>query len=394
MKILLVEPSYYTKYPPLGLLKLASYYRSRACDVKLVRGLDENLDFNADKIEITSLFTYAWKPVHEAIEYYHNLIPDAKMTVGGIYTSIMPERICSSYPFVNVHQGLHYDADKYMPAYDILKSSEKWNNWDSSIVFSSRGCIRNCPFCIVPKIEGKIKPAIDDVRYHIYKDHKKVILWDNNFFASPKWKSILEQLLETGLKIDFNQGLDARLIDEEKAAMIAELKMDTIRMAYDHIGEKKSAHNAVQLLYEQGVRKKEILFYVLYNFYSQEYPYADTPESFYGIIRDISEMGCASYPMRYEPLNSLKKNDFISPKWIPNQLEMVADARRVIGFGGAFPPYRGLVDKFVNAKNFNDAFKLREKIRKTGTDSTNNRQDQIMSSINPHQAIVGSEANS
>jgi hypothetical protein len=394
MKILLVEPSYYTKYPPLGLLKLASYYRSRACDVKLVRGINENLDFNADKIEITSLFTYAWKPVHDAIEYYHKLIPDAKMTVGGIYASIMAERISSNYPFVNVHQGLHDDADRYMPAYDILENSEKWNNWNSSIVFSSRGCIRNCPFCIVPKIEGKIRPAINDIRQHIYKDHKKVILWDNNFFASPNWKKIIEQLLEIGLRIDFNQGLDARLIDEEKAALIADLKMDTVRMAYDHVGEKKSVYNAAKLLNHQGIRKKDILFYALYNFYSQDYSFSDTPESFFGIIKDIAEMGCNSYPMRYEPLNSLKKNDFISPNWRSDQLEIVADARRVIGFGGAFPPYKGLVDKFVNAKDFVDAFKLREKRAKREINTVDLTKDQISPSIIPRRAIVGSEVNS
>jgi hypothetical protein len=394
MRVLLVEPAYYTKYPPLGLLKLASYYRSHANDVKLIRGINNKLNFDADKIEITSLFTYAWKPVHDAIEYYHNLIPDAQITVGGIYASIMPDRIKSIYPFVDVHVGLHNEADQYLPSYDILDDSEKWGNWDASIIFSSRGCIRNCPFCIVPKIEGKIRCVIKNITHHIYPGHKKVILWDNNFFASPEWKRILENLLDTGLKVDFNQGLDARLIDEEKAALIADLKMDSIRMAYDHVGERKAAHNAVNLLADQGVRKKDVLFYALYNFYSQDYPYADTPESFLGIIKDISEMGCASYPMRYEPLNSLKKNEFISPNWTSEKLEMIADARRVIGFGGAFPSYKGLVDKFMNAKDFNDAFKLREKVSKMSTDTISHAQDQIMPSIISHQAISGSEINS
>jgi hypothetical protein len=394
MKILLVEPSYYTKFPPLGLLKLASYYRSRACDVKLVRGIDENLDFDADKIEVTSLFTYAWKPVHDAIEYYHKLIPDAQITVGGIYASIMPDRIKSIYPFVNVHVGLHNEADQYLPSYDILDDLEKWRNWNTSIVFTSRGCIRNCPFCVVPKIEGKIRCVIKNIKYHVYSGHKKIILWDNNFFASPEWKTILEQLLEVGLKVDFNQGLDARLIDEEKAALIAELKMDIVRMAYDRIGERKAAHSAVNLLVDQGIRRKHILFYVLYNFHSQEYPFTDTPQSFLEIIKDIAKMGCNSYPMRYEPLNSLKKNDFVSPYWSIEQLEAIADARRVIGFGGAFPPYKGLVDKFVNAKDFDDAFKLREKTRKRSNGTMDNTRDQIMPSIISHLAIAGSETDS
>ena len=58
MNVLLVEPDYYTKYPPLGLMKLASYYRSRGDKIKLIRGINNELNFNTDKILITSLFTY------------------------------------------------------------------------------------------------------------------------------------------------------------------------------------------------------------------------------------------------------------------------------------------------------------------------------------------------
>ena len=93
MRVLLVEPSYYTKYPPLGLMKLASYHRSRGNEIKLIRGIDKEHNFEPDLIEITSLFTYAWKPVHKAIEFYHQFCHHAKIRVGGIYASLMPERI-------------------------------------------------------------------------------------------------------------------------------------------------------------------------------------------------------------------------------------------------------------------------------------------------------------
>jgi hypothetical protein len=63
--------------------------------------------------------------------------------------------------------------------------------------------------------------------------------------------------------------------------------------------------------------------------------------------------------MRYEPLEPREKNTYISPYWTAEQLEMVAKARRVLGYGGAFPPYEGLKKKFLNAKSFEEAFKLR-----------------------------------
>ncbi|MCL7412626.1 MAG: hypothetical protein M8353_03290 [ANME-2 cluster archaeon] len=363
MKILLVEPDYYTRYPPLGLMKLASYHRSHGNQVKLVRGTNNNLHFKPDEIVITSLFTYAWKPVHEAIEYYHSLFPEAMINVGGIYASILPDNIKSSYPFVNVYVGLHDEAERYSPAYDILTDVEKWKDWDSIIVFTSRGCIRSCPFCIVPEMEGAIRSIPSDVWNFIYPGHKKIILWDNNFLASPDWKEAINNLQETGLKIDFNQGLDARLIDEEKASMLANLRMPMLRMAYDLVGEKKAVINAVNLLEKYGIKRRNILFYTLYNFYDDTQSFGDTPYTFLARVKDILELGCVSYPMRFEPLDSLKKNQFVSPLWTAKQLESIAKARRVIGYGGAFPPYEGLIKKFKNAKDFTDAFSLYPEVK-------------------------------
>ncbi len=361
MNILLVEPDYYTKYPPLGLMKLASYHRSLSNQVKMVRGTNSNPNFNPDRIVITSLFTYAWKPVHDAIKYYHGLFPDVEIEVGGIYASIMPDNIRSKFSFVEIHEGLHEEAEHYPPSYDILAEVEKWKDWDSSIIFTSRGCIRSCPFCIVPEIEGKIRPIPTNVWNYIYPRHKKIVLWDNNFLASPEWKIAIKALQETGLKIDFNQGLDARLIDEEKARMLADLKMPILRMAYDWTGEKKDITKAVNLLEKYGVKRRNIIFYTLYNFYDSTKSNGDTPNEFLAKLKDIQKLGCVSYPMRFEPPTSLKKNEFISPLWTKEQLEATAKARRIIGYGGAFPPYKGLIDKFENAKDFNDAFSLRHR---------------------------------
>ena len=68
--------------------------------------------------------------------------------------------------------------------------------------------------------------------------------------------------------------------------------------------------------------------------------------------------------MRYEPLNSLIKNRYVSPHWTAEQLEMVAVSRRVIGAGGAFPPYQALIDKLAGARSFEEAFSLRGPLRR------------------------------
>ena len=357
MNVLLVEPSYYSRFPPLGLLKLGSYFRSRGDRVKLVHGQVDLSNFVPDRIEVTSLFTYAWKPVHEAIEYYHAKFPNAMVRLGGIYASLMPERLRTFFPFVDIHIGLFEKADQYLPAYDLLKEVECWNKWDSTIVFTSRGCIRHCPYCVVPKLEGHARRVIDNIDRFIFPGHKRIILWDNNFFALPDWKKVLNQLKNTGLSVDFNQGIDCRLIDEEKARMVADIRTPIIRMAFDKPDEKIAIENAVKLFNEFGIYGRKIFIYVLYNFYDQEYG-GDFPADFFERIQTIADLGCVSYPMRYEPLSSIQKNQFVSPYWTSDQLDMVVRSRRILGFGGAFPPYEGLVKKFKVANTFEQAFCL------------------------------------
>ena len=198
------------------------------------------------------------------IDHYHKRFPKAKINVGGIYASLRPERVKEHFDYVNVHVGLHNEASGYLPSYDILKDVEKWKNWNKSIVFTSRGCIRKCPFCVVPKLEGKIRSLVDDISRFIHPNHNEIVLWDNNFLASPNWKNILKQLSDIDVRVDFNQGLDARLIDEEKVSLLSNLKISSIRMAYDSVLDKDSVKNAISLFEAAGLRKKKniVLYFI------------------------------------------------------------------------------------------------------------------------------------
>ncbi|MDI6891341.1 MAG: hypothetical protein QMC83_10475, partial [Thermodesulfovibrionales bacterium] len=158
---------------------------------------------------------------------------------------------------------------------------------------------------------------------------------------------------EMNLEVDFNQGLDARLINEEVASRLTRLKLPLLRLAYDSNQIRTSLKKAINLLNLVGFRGRRILVYCLHN---TRY---DTPENFHNRVKDILEWGVVAYPMRYEPLEPRPKNTYVSPNWTAEQLEMIAKARRVIGYGGAFPPYEGLKKKILGAKNFEKAFELR-----------------------------------
>lgn len=356
MKILLVEPAYYTQYPPLGLLKLSSLYKAEGHEVRFVRGLALVTRFVPDEIKVTSLFTWSWKPVWEAIAFYRALFPKAKVSLGGVYASLTPEHAKQSGAH-EVHTGLIAEAEDLMPDYSIVP---QWHaEQAASILFSSRGCIRSCGFCAVPKLEGKpfkIRPSTH-IQHLVHPDHRRVILWDNNILGESHWPEAVKELMELGVEADFNQGLDARLVTEEVAVALRDLKIPTIRFAYDFVNMRQQVKDAISRLREAGLnnrRVRHISCYVLYN-------YKDTPQDLFERVRDLLAWGVAAYPMRYQPLNgqyAFEKDSYIAPTWTPEQLEMVTVARRVIGYGGAFPPYEGLQKKFMDATGFQDAFEL------------------------------------
>jgi hypothetical protein len=356
MKVLLVEPSYYSQYPPLGLLKLSTLYRAQGDEVRFVRGLELVTRFVPDEIKVTSLFTWAWRPVWEAVAFYRALFPRAKLSLGGIYATLMPDHARQSGAD-EIVVGLRKEAEDLMPDYDLVP---EWHrDRAASIMFSHRGCIRKCDFCAVPKLEGKpfqIRPN-SRIAHLVHPAHKRVILWDNNVLGESHWRDLFAELKELKVEVDFNQGLDARLVTEEVAEALTGLNIPTIRFAYDFPGMQKGMKRAIINLRTAGLsshRFSHICCYVLYN-------YRDTPQDLFERVRDLLGWGIAAYPMRYQPLNgdlALEKDSYVSLNWTVEQLNMVAMARRVIGFGGAFPPYKGLVKKFEKAKNFEEAFEL------------------------------------
>lgn len=350
MKIILVEPKrskkYHTTYPPLGLLKLAAYHKKRGDVIRLVSGFCDD-GYEPDTIYITSLFTYAWEPVHEVIRFYSKKYKKAKIVVGGIYATLCPDHLIETFgDRIEIYKGVIEEVEDILPDYSLVP------NWKASIVFSSRGCIRRCPFCAVPVLEPVFKPK-KSIRHLIYPGHKKVILWDNNILASPYWEDIFNELKELNLEVDFNQGLDARLLSEKIALRLKKLKIPLFRLAYDTNGVKNAVKSAIDKLKEVGIRGRRILVYCLFN------TPGDTPEGFLERIKDLLDWGVVAYPMRFEPLEPRPKNTYISPNWTAEQVEMVAKARRVLGYGGAFPPYEGLKKKILDARNFEEAFRLR-----------------------------------
>lgn len=164
------------------------------------------------------------------------------------------------------------------------------------MTFTSRGCIRSCSFCLVPKIE----------RFQEYKDFQIARkIQDNNFLACSKDHRLeVYKRLEDLSLIDFNQGLDARLFTQFDLNKMLGLKMQYYRFAFDALSQEGPLRQAIFLLKKRGISDwRKIPIYVLYGF--KEFP----EEAFYR-IETVIKLGARPFVMPYKPLDWLKKETY------------------------------------------------------------------------------------
>jgi hypothetical protein len=172
--------------------------------------------------------------------------------------------------------------------------------------FTTRGCIRRCDFCAVPKIEGEFRELTDWI--------PAPIVCDNNFLASSQrhFDSVIDRL-KPFRGVDFNQGLDARLLTDYHVERLKELRLTKIRFSWDFEGEETSVMAAVDMVVKAGFLKSKIQIYCLINHGEEQ------SEAHYR-FNTLRDMGIGSWPMRYQPLDALKKNSYVSPKWTEDEL--------------------------------------------------------------------------
>jgi hypothetical protein len=277
MNALLVEPKFpipaksrnHANFLPIGLLKIASYLKNEGYNFQLIRHDDYNnledklQDFKPDIIFITSLFTYWAKYVKEAVQYYKNLYPNAKIIVGGIYASLMPEDCKNFTGCDEVHIGTYKKAENLLPDYSLV-------DVDYQIIHASRGCIRKCNCCGVYIIEPNMEFK-KSIKKEIIK--KKIIFYDNNLLANPHIENILKELilLKKEKKIshcESQSGFDGRILDKnpDLANMIKKSNFKYPKIAWDgSFKDKTKIKRQIDILTNAGYKSKDISVFMLYN---------------------------------------------------------------------------------------------------------------------------------
>ena len=365
--ILLVEPGYRNKYPPLGLMKIAQYHgpAGKRDTVRFVKGEDPSACGVAwDRVYITTLFSFEWERTARSIDYALDLVGGQaqRVFVGGIAASLMHDRYISEPKWRGVRfiKGLlgeapahslqldPFDEDFYaddtsgkpiedlVPDYSILDQiGYEYPVSDAYFTYASRGCVRKCAFCGVPKLEGmqrdtnSLTEVVEGVS-RLHGEKRDLILMDNNVVASANFREIIAEIVDLGFergaklrrgrfelqrRVDFNQGVDARILckDPMYLAQLARIALKPLRIAFDHLGVRKPYSQAVR--YSAAAGLTELSNYMLYNF-------RDTPRDLFERMRLNVELNeelgirIFSFPMRYQPVNRPDRGH-VGDRWNP-----------------------------------------------------------------------------
>lgn len=273
MKVLLLDID--SKIPNLALMKISAYHKELGDQVALATSQanfgDRQALVSPDEVYASCVFERNASRVL-GIEKMFN----CPVHVGGYG--------------VNDNQ-LPNEIEHIMPDYDLY-------GIDYSMGFFSRGCIRKCPWCIVPKKEGTIRKHAPISEFWNPK-HKKLVLFDNNLLACPEWEEALEFIVKNRLQVNFNQGLDIRLVDDEKAKWLSLVDFRTftfetpmLHFAFDMPEIEDSIRRGVQILRKHGIQAYKLTFYFLCGFNTT---HREDMQRFM-VIR---ELGANPYCMKY-----------------------------------------------------------------------------------------------
>lgn len=262
MKIGLVDVDAHN-WPNLALMKISARHKSHGDSVQWAGSLE-----HYDKIYLAKVFTFTPDDMqaYQADEV-------VKGGTGYDLTSKLPDEIESCYPDYALY-GIEDTAYGYL----------------------TRGCPRKCLFCIVADKEGAQAYKVADLK-QFWRGQKHIKLLDPNLLASPDWEDLLGQLADSRAYVDFTQGLDIRLMTDEKSAAINKVRYSMLHFAWDDPCDKMTLDKLKEYVSVWKGSQRNRSVYVLTNFSSSH------EEDLYRVytLRDI---GYDPYIMIFDKFNA------------------------------------------------------------------------------------------
>ncbi len=250
-----------------AMMQVSTYHKAKGDSVEIYNAVDHKA---YDKIYAFSIFNFTDK---------------------GYVTNDM---ICG---------GTGFDITSELPG-EISKCNYDWSLYpkcDFSIIWFSRGCIRNCPFCIVRKKEGNIHSV---KHKNLNPNSKYIKITDNNFFANPKWREAMEKLIMWDQPVEFQCGLDVRIFNKEQGEALQKLRIyKMLHIAWDNPKHDLRKHIKELCKY---VKPYKIMCYVLIGYWS-------SPEEDLFRVMELRKLGVSPFAM---PFNKKDKYQKAFSRWV------------------------------------------------------------------------------
>lgn len=279
MKIGLIDVDSH-HFPNLCLMKLSAYHKARGDTVEWHDGRR-----HYDIVFMSKVFTDTYSKDYTKMVHADQII---KGGTGYGLDNKLPdevEHICPDYSIYPQFMGTAYG-------------------------FLTRGCPRDCPFCIVAGKEGRKSVAVADLS-EFWRGEKEIKLLDANLFACSDWERLIRQLADSGATVDFTQGLDIRLVTPEKAEALNRVKTRALHFAWDNPEDDLAPYfrRFAEVTSVKDNRKRRV--YVLTN-------YGSTKEQDLYRIYTLRDLGYDPYVMIYDKPSAPKETRDLQ-RWVNNK---------------------------------------------------------------------------
>lgn len=262
-KVLLINVD--STMPNLALMKISAYHKALGDDVSFTNTHDPDYVY-------ASIIFKKNKHCADGLKFFY---PNAIIDVG----------------------GSGYDLNKTLPDHiEYLKPDYSlYPEMDYSLGFTTRGCNRKCHFCIVNEKEGNFHTKQHPARWY-NPEFKTIMFFDNNILFDKEWfMEVTTWCIEKGLKIEFNQGLDIRLMDHDVATRLNEIKISRcLKFAWDNIEDEPIIRKKIQLLKDAGFTENKLRNYV------ELYVYTHNDKEYDSAVyrcRELKKLSCAPFVM-------------------------------------------------------------------------------------------------
>jgi hypothetical protein len=266
-------------FPSLPLMKISAYHKSLGDNVELVTNFLEHYEI----CYISKVFNLDLKNIPQLL--YRPMADKYEIGGSGFCIEIKDGR--EVYKKEN-DKNLPDHIEHIYPDYSLYPQFK-----DTAYGFLTRGCPNNCPFCVVSKKEGLCSRKVADLS-EFWNGQNEVKLLDPNILACKEREVLLKQLINSRAKVDYTQGLDARLIDKDIAQLINQTKIGMVHFAFDLMKNETRILNGLKVFAkysDKNERNKRV--YILTNF--------DTTlqEDWYR-VKKVKELGYSPYVMIYQ----------------------------------------------------------------------------------------------